>query len=186
VQDGLIAAAGAELARYHGLPSASWLSSDNSSCDAQSVLQKALTGMLHAYHGVNIVWGLGQLETELTLSLEQAVIDDELAAWFYRVQHGIEVSEETIALAVIKEGIREGELLGHEHTLRHFREELPAGKLLAPQRRETWLEEGAHDLVARAHQRVEEILAQPAKPTLSPDKAAKLRAIEAKWMKRIA
>jgi trimethylamine--corrinoid protein Co-methyltransferase len=185
VHDGLIAAAGAEIARYHGLPSASWLSSDNPICDAQSALQKALTGVLHARHGVNIIWGMGQLETEMTLSLEQAVIDDEMAAQLLRAQEGIAVNEETIALDVLKEGIRSGDFLGHEHTLRHFREELLPGDLLAPQRREAWLADGAHDLVERASRRVEEILSHPQAPTLTPEQSAKLHAIEAKWLERM-
>jgi trimethylamine--corrinoid protein Co-methyltransferase len=186
VQDGLIAAAGAEIARYHGLPSASWISSDNPICDAQSALEKALTGMLHARAGVNIIWGIGQLETELTLSLEQAVIDDEMAGQLLRAQRGIEVNDETIALAVIEEGARTGDFLGHEHTLRHYREEQVAGKLTAPQRRTEWLAAGGLDLVQRAARKVEDVLSQPRQPAVSPDQSARLQEIERKWLARLA
>ena len=150
VQDGMIAAAGAELARYHGLPSASWLSSDNPICDAQSTLQRSLTGVLHALGGVNIVWGMGQLETEKTLSLEQLVIDDEMAAQLYRAERGIEVTEGTIALPIIKEGFAHGEFLNLDHTLDHFREEVLPDHLLGPQRRDKWEAAGSRDLVERA------------------------------------
>ena len=186
VQDGLIAAAGAEIARYHGLPCASWLSSDNTICDAQSTLQKALTGTLHARGGVNIVWGMGQLETEMTLSLEQILIDDEMAGQLLRAQRGIEVNEETIALDVLKEGIRTGDFLGHDHTLDHFRDEILPGDLLAPQRREAWEAAGSMDLVERASKRVDEILAAPQEPALTPDQQAKLHEIEAKWLAKLA
>jgi len=186
VQDGLIAAAGAEIARYHGLPCASWVSSDNPICDAQSALEKALTSMLHARAGVNIIWGVGQLETELTLSLEQAVIDDEMAAQLLRAQRGIEVTDETIALDVIREGVASGDFIGHDHTLAHYREERIAGELTAPQRRSDWLAAGGLDLVERAAKRVAEILAQPQEPKITPDQAAKLQEIEVKWMGRLA
>lgn len=186
VQDGLIAAAGAEIARFHGLPSASWVSSDNPICDAQSVLEKALTAMLHARAGVNIIWGVGQLETELTLSLEQAAIDDEMAGQLLRAQRGIEVNDETIALDVIREAAATGDFLGHEHTLHHFREEAIAGDLTSPQRRHDWLARGGLDLVARAAAKVEAILAQPRQLQVSPDEAARLRAIEARWRERLA
>ncbi len=186
VQDGMIAAAGAELARYHGLPSASWLSSDNPICDAQSTLQRSLTGVLHALGGVNVVWGMGQLETEKTLSLEQLVIDDEMAAQLFRAQRGIEVTEETIALDTIKEGYRRGEFLNLDHTLDHFRDEVLPDHLLGPQRRDRWEAEGSRDLVERASARVEELLAAPQEPCVTPEQSARLREIEEKWVGRLA
>jgi len=186
VQDGMLAAAGADLARYHGLPSASWLSSDNPICDAQSTLQRALTGALHATAGVNIIWGMGQLETEKTLSLEQLVIDDEMAAQLLRAQRGIEVTEETIALEVLKEGIRKGDFLSLDHTLDHFREEVLPDHLLGPQRRDQWEAAGSLDLVERAAKRVEEILAAPQEPCVTPEQSERLREIERKWVGRLA
>ena len=185
VQDGMIAAAGAEIARYHGLPSASWLSSDNPICDAQSTLQRALTGVLHALGGVNIVWGIGQLETEKTLSLEQMVIDDEMLGQLLRAQRGIVVNEETIALDTLKQGLKSGEFLSLDHTLDHFREEVLPGDLLAPQRREAWAAAGSLDLVQRASQRVDAILATPQEPTVTPEQRGKLREIERKWLKKL-
>ena len=186
IQDGLIAAAGAEIARYHGLPSASWISSDNPICDAQSVLEKALTGLLHARAGVNIIWGIGQLETELTLSFEQAVIDDEMAAQLLRAQKGIEVTPETIALDVIRGAAPKGDFLTHDHTLTHFREEQIHGDLTAPQRRNDWMSAGGLTLVERAAKKVEELLSQPQEPTVTPDQSARLQEIEKKWLARVA
>jgi len=185
VQDGMIAAAAAEIARYHGLPSASWISSDNFACDAQSVLEKATTGMLHALAGVNIVWGIGQLETEFTLSAEQAVIDNELAGMFFRAQRGIEVTPETIALEVIKECAVTGDFLSHDHTVEHFRAEQIEGELTSPQRREDWLAAGRPGLVERAAKKVEKILAKPIEPSVTPEQSAKLRAIEQKWLDKL-
>jgi trimethylamine--corrinoid protein Co-methyltransferase len=185
IQDGLIAAAGAEIARYHGLPSASWISSDNSLCDEQSVLEKATTGLLHALAGVNIIWGIGQLETEFTLSPEQAVMDNELAAAFLRAQEGIEVTADTIALDVIRECTRTGDFLAHEHTLSHFRAEHLGGDLTAPQRRENWLAAGGLTLGERAAKRAEDILSRPREPTVTPEQSARLREIEAKWLARV-
>ena len=186
IQDGLIAAAGAEIARHHGLPSASWISSDNPICDAQSVLEKALTGLLHARAGVNIIWGIGQLETELTLSFEQAVIDNEMAAQLLRAQKGIEVTPETIALDVIREAVPRGDFLTHDHTLTHFREEQIHGDLTAPQRRDDWMAAGGLMLVERAARKVEEVLSRPQEPTVTPDQSARLQEIEKKWLARVA
>jgi trimethylamine--corrinoid protein Co-methyltransferase len=185
IQDGLIAAAGADIARFHGLPSASWISSDNSMCDEQSVLEKATTGMLHALAGVNIVWGIGQLETEFTLSAEQAVLDNEMAGSFLRAQRGIEVSEEAIAEDVIREGAASGDFLSHDHTLSHFRAEHIETALGGPQRRDAWEAAGRRSLGERAEERVQEILAAPRVSTLTPEQSEMLRKLEAKWIKRL-
>jgi len=185
VQDALIAAAGAQIARHHGLPSASWISSDNAMCDAQSVLEKSLTAMLHARAGINIIWGIGQIETEFTLSPEQAVIDDEMAAQLLRAQKGIEVSPETLALDVIRESVTSGDFLGHDHTLEHFRQEQIAGDLTAPKSRDRWLAEGGLGLVDRATGKANEILARPKAPTVTSEQSARLQAIEKKWLDKL-
>lgn len=186
IQDALIAAGGAEIARHHGLPSASWMSSDNSICDEQSTLEKSTAGMLHALAGVNIIWGIGQLETELTLSHEQAVMDNELAGFLLRAQRGIEVTPETIALEVIRRCAQSGDFLADEHTLSHFRVEQTESDLTRPQRREDWLATGGLTLGERASREVEEILAAPREPSVTPDESARLRDIERKWISRLA
>jgi trimethylamine--corrinoid protein Co-methyltransferase len=185
VQDALIAAAGAEIARYHGLPSASWISSDNFLCDEQSALEKATTGMLHALGGVNIIWGIGQLETEFTLSPEQAVIDNELAGIFLRAQRGIEVTPETIAEEVIRECAETGDFLTHDHTLSHFRAEQIEGDLLALQRREAWEAAGRPTLGERAAEKVKDILSRPQEPTITPEQSGQLKEIEGRWVKTL-
>jgi trimethylamine--corrinoid protein Co-methyltransferase len=186
IQDGMIAAAGAEIARYHGLPSASWISSDNFACDEQSALEKATTGMLHALAGVNIIWGIGQLETEVSLSPEQAVIDNELAAAMLRAQRGIEVTPETIAQEVARECAGTGDFLTHEHTLAHFRDEHIESTLPGRQRRQDWEAAGSPLLAQRAAERVAEILSTPSKPCLSDEQSTRLREIEEKWLRKLA
>jgi trimethylamine--corrinoid protein Co-methyltransferase len=185
IQDGMIAAAGAEIARWHGLPSASWLSSDNFLCDEQSVLEKATTGVLHVLGGVNIVWGIGQLETEVSLSCEQAVIDNELAGSLLRAQRGIEVTPETIAEDVIRACADRGDFLSHDHTLTHFREEHIESALLSSQQREVWVAAGSHTLGARAAQRVQDILSKKAESRVTPAESARLREIEEAWTEKL-
>ncbi len=185
VQDALLAAAGAEIAHYHGLPSASWMSSDNFVCDEQSVLEKATTGMLHALAGVNIIWGIGQLETEVSLSFEQAVIDNELAGQFLRAQRGIEVTPETIAEDVIRQAALTGDFLSSDHTLAHFRAEQETSDLLSLQRRETWAAAGSPTFGDRVREKVRDILSRPHEPAITPDQSARLREIEANWMEKL-
>ena len=92
----LLGAGGGSVARFHNLPSASWMSTESKIPDGQAASEKTLLGVLHALGGVNLIWGIGNLESTLTLCPEQAVIDDEIAAGILRVWKGIRVDEERI------------------------------------------------------------------------------------------
>ena len=87
-ENALLQAAGADLARFHGLPSASWMSTEAMSFDAQAAFEKMITGLAHAAAGVNLIWGAGNLESTLAMSPEALVADDEIAGYFLRFQHG--------------------------------------------------------------------------------------------------
>jgi len=75
-ENALMHAAGAEIAAFHGLPSASWMSTEAKMADSQAAHEKTLTGLIDALHGANIIWGVGNLEGTLSMCLEEAVIDN--------------------------------------------------------------------------------------------------------------
>ncbi len=184
-ESGLMAAAGAQIARFHGLPSASWMSTEAMVPDAQAAYEEMLTGLLHCLGGVNVVWGAGQLESQRTMSMTQAVICDEMIGLMLRAQRGIEVSEETIALEVIQQVGTKADYLGHDHTLKHFREELSEAKLACTVRREAWEQRGSPTLRQAAVQVVNEILAQPAPHYLTDEQSRELMRIEEDWKRRL-
>jgi trimethylamine:corrinoid methyltransferase-like protein len=47
-------------------------------------VEKVLTGMAQVLGGTNIIWGVGQLESQKGLSAVQAVIDDTVAGSLLR------------------------------------------------------------------------------------------------------
>ena len=61
VENGLLQAAGAEIAAFHGLPSAAWLSTESHVADAAATFEDVLTGLLHAMSRTSIIWGVGNL-----------------------------------------------------------------------------------------------------------------------------
>ena len=67
-ENALLQAAGADLAAFHGLPCASWMSTESMAADGQSALEKMITGLAHAASGVNFIWGAGNLESTLAMS----------------------------------------------------------------------------------------------------------------------
>src|ERR1019366_1553643 len=64
-ENALLQAAGAELAKFHGMPCASWMSTESMCADSQAAFEKMLTGLAHAAAGVNFIWGAGNLESTL-------------------------------------------------------------------------------------------------------------------------
>ncbi len=88
-ENALLQAAGADLAKFHGLPCASWMSTESMLADAQNAFEKMITGLADAAAGVNFIWGAGNLESTLAMSPEALVTDDEIAGYFLRFHTGI-------------------------------------------------------------------------------------------------
>ena len=177
-ENALLQSAGAEIARFHNLPSASWMSTESMVADAQAGAETMITGFAHAAHGVNIVWGAGNLESTLCMSAEMLVIDDDIIGSIRRFMRGIDVNEETLALDLIREVGHRADFLSTEHTVQHFEREIRHTRLPARCRRHTWEREGSRNMVERAAARVREILAAPAEPHVSPEQDRELARIE--------
>ncbi len=180
----LIQSAGAQLARFHGMPSASWSSTESMMADAQASYESLLTGLTHAISGVNIIWGVGTLESTRVMSLPQMVIDDELARMASRVAAGIEVSEETIARDVIMEMGTQAQYLAGDHTLEHFRE-LIDPQIIYTGQREGWEQRGSTSLPEAALAKAEEILCGEPQMLIDEDTDAELAAIENRYMEKL-
>jgi trimethylamine--corrinoid protein Co-methyltransferase len=183
-EGGLLGAAGSAIARFHNLPSASWMSTESKIPDAQAAYEKTLLGLLHALGGVNLIWGIGNLESTLTLSPEQAVIDNEIAAGILRAWKGIRVNEEGMAVSVIKELGQKGDHLSSDHTFKHFREELWVTDLLSRERFSLWEKGGRKGLTQRAEERVQNLLTTSPLEHLSGSRREKLERIEKRWLEK--
>jgi len=182
----LLAAAGAKLAALYELPSASWMCTDAFDDDQQASMEKMLTGFAHMAAGVDVIWGMGQLESEKTLSPVQLVLDNEVAATLQRYHRGFAVNDDTLAYEVIREVIESGEeFLGHEHTLMNFRDVLSESALLARTNRAAWEAAGAAALAERARQTVADILAAEPTPHLTDQQRRNIDQIRQREMGRV-
>jgi len=177
-ENALLQAAGADLARFHGLPSASWMSTEAMTFDAQSAFEKMMTGLAHAAAGVNVIWGAGNLEATLAMSPEALVADDEIAGYFLRFQRGIPVDDVTLAVDLIKEVGHSPAYLTAAHTLEHYRSVLSRPRLASRSQRSVWESKGSRTFEAAVRDRVESILAAPPKPILSTHEEAALAELE--------
>jgi trimethylamine--corrinoid protein Co-methyltransferase len=181
----LLQAAGGEMARFYSLPSAAWMSTEATVADAQASFEKLLTGLHHAQSGVNLIWGVGNLESTLTISPAQAVIDNEIAKSIQRSVAGIRFDEESIAAPLIREMGHRAGYLEADHTLRHYRTEVLASDLWNRDRRARWEEKGGADTTARAERMVNERLARKTESPLDDDTSRRLKDIEARGRERL-
>ncbi len=168
-------AACAQLARYYGLPCrAGGALTDSPVPDAQSNYERMFTLLTAVLSGSNyLMHGVGILESYLTLSYEQFVIDLELINMVRQFVGGLDVSAETLALDTIHDVGPGGFYLETEHTKRHYREAFMP-EIGVRKSYEQWQAEGSMDAVARANARCREMLANYRQPPMDSDIANRL------------
>jgi trimethylamine--corrinoid protein Co-methyltransferase len=159
VEIGLLGVAVSQLARYCGVPCIVSSGSDAHRPGAQSVLERLLTLLPPALAGVDLI-NLSTLETKMSFSLEQLVIDDAVVGMVQRCLRGIGVEEETLAPDLIRQVGPAGSYVAEEHTLEHYRDELLTSDLVEHQQREAWQAAGAPDLASKAREKVNQVLAE--------------------------
>ena len=182
-ENALFAGISAAMGRFYDLPSASWVSTESMGPDSQAALEKMFGFHTHAESGVSSIWGVGQLESELTFSPAQAVIDNEMIDYAERFRRGAEVSPESLAVGVIREVGIAGSFLGHEHTLANFREQLYEPSILFRRKWDLWNADGRKSLAKRAEAIAEELAEGPVENGLSDVELEALDGIVGRYLR---
>jgi trimethylamine--corrinoid protein Co-methyltransferase len=185
VENGLLQAAGAEIAAFHGLPSAAWLGTESLVADAGATYENVITGMLHVLSHANIIWGVGSLESTKCMSLEMAVIGNDVAGALGRAQKGIRLDDVTLAANVIHELGQKAEYLDHPHTLVHFKSEYYFPHVTNRRPRSAWESLGSPTILEEAQSRLAELRAMPRRTIVSAAGRKELLAIEKKWTEQL-
>ena len=148
--------------------------------DFQSGFEKGTSAIVALMAGAESIGAQGIVGADQGTSFEQLVIDDE---WASAIDHmyrlGFEVTEETLALDVIGRVGIGGTYLAEEHTLRHMRETYWPATVFNQKSWDAWMADGGKDAYARAHDKVEAILAAhyPPEPLLSAKALSELDAL---------
>ncbi len=160
IEEGLINAGAAQLARYFQLPYyATAGMSDAKVLDAQCGYESALTSILTALAGANFIHdAAGLMEFALTVCPEKYVMDNEILGMVMRAVQGIQVTEEKLGFDVIRQVGPGGNFVAEEHTVRHMRDEHYVPELSDRDRREEWENKGRKTTLDRASEKVSEIL----------------------------
>ncbi|GIK43113.1 MAG: methyltransferase [Chloroflexota bacterium] len=162
--------AGAQLARFYGLPYRGSGSLNNSKLpDAQASYETQMTLWPAILAHANLIHhSVGWLEAGLVFSLEKFMLDLEGLLMMYRLLDGIEVNDETLALDTMAEVGPGGHHFGSAHTLARFRSEFYLPLLSDRQNYEAWAEQGSLDAGQRAHRLWKELLAGYEQPAIDP------------------
>jgi trimethylamine--corrinoid protein Co-methyltransferase len=181
----LLAKVSAMMGRFYGLPSASWVSTESMCPDSQAALEKMAGFQTHVESGVSNVWGVGQLESEISVSFAQAVIDNEMISYVKRYLRGVEANETTLAVDVTREVGIAGSYLDQIHTAENFRSELYMPKVLFRERRANWNDQGKKRLDERAEEIARGLIANDVDNGLAGDQLRELEKLAAGLVARV-
>ena len=172
-------AAAAQLLGAVGLPSTvSAGMTDANVPDAQAGYEKGYTVALAAHAGADMInLAVGMLGSIMVASPEALVLDDDMCGAILRSVTGIEVSDETLDLAMVERVVTgEGHYLGEAATLARMKTEYVYPGLANRQSVSAWLDAGGATAVERAHERVTDLLRAEPPRHLHRDVESSIRA----------
>ena len=143
-------------------------STDSKVLDQQCGFEITLSLMTALLHGANIVHDVGFMDAGMQCSLQVIAMSNEILGFLRAATAGVTVNEETLALDVIEELGPTGSYLGHDHTLRHYKEPFYS-KLLDKNPYSVWEKRGATTMEQRATKMVDDIIAKHQVAPLAED-----------------
>jgi trimethylamine--corrinoid protein Co-methyltransferase len=181
VELGLTSAATVQLGHYYGFSVNVYGFSTNAHIlDAQNGFERGLNAAIPAMAGADELSGIGEMEAGVMGSYAQMVLDNELAGSILRLRRGVEVDEDTLAIANVAkamDGTRN--FLGQKHTMQHLKTELKMTKLAERNTWETWDKNERKSIADYAQAEAERILREHQVPPLEPQQEKELDRIMA-------
>lgn len=167
------------MGRFYGLPAtAAGCTSDAHEPGPEAVIEKLITMLPPVSAGADIIVGLGEIDGDQTLVLEQVLVDNELAHLCERLFRGVDSGDGAELFEDVAEVGPGGHFLATEATRRAARSgEFYEPTLLGRVPYEAWHGLGRPSMYGRARDRVREILAGPVVDPLPDATAAELERI---------
>jgi trimethylamine--corrinoid protein Co-methyltransferase len=118
-----------QLAEYYGIPTFGSGGATDSKCpDAQAGVEAFMNAFLNVAAGINLIHNCGTIAHGSSGSLEMGVICDEIINYIQRLLMEIEISDETLAVDLIRRIGPAGSFMAEKHTRTH----LGRGAILHP------------------------------------------------------
>ena len=151
-------AANAQISRHFGIPSWSGTTTDSKCLDAQAGYEEALGFLTIQLSQSNWVMAVGGTLASKGVSFEQAVFENELISMVKRIQRGVEVNKDTMAVDLICERGPGGHFMASKHTLKYYRTEYQAAEISNRQSIGDWRKHGKKDLAQVAREKALDLL----------------------------
>ena len=163
----------ARVAQYYGLYTWGLAGAcDSKTVDGQAAIETALTILMNALCGLNLIHDSGFLESCMVESAEIFVIADEMISWVKHFMKGTDFSRESLCREVISNVGPMNSYLDTDHTLHHFKEVLWETKLFDRGFLKNWVENGSKTFEQRVKEAAME-LAETSKPEQPQDDVVK-------------
>jgi len=119
----LAIAASREIAKHYKLPFFGTAgTSDSKHLDYQGVMEAVMSCLLTGFSGPDLAHDVGFLDHSNIISPELIVLTNEIINMIQPLTRGIDVTEETLAIEVIRKvGLRGRSFIEEDHTYDHFR-----------------------------------------------------------------
>jgi trimethylamine--corrinoid protein Co-methyltransferase len=140
---------------------------DSKTIDEQAAAECTLSLYNAFLSGANFVHDVGYIDSGLNASLESLVMCDEIIGMIRQIGTGIEVTDETLALDLLREVGPGGEFVSHDHTYEHWKQWWRP-KLIDRSDHEVWVQNGEKTMNDRIVAEVDRILAEHEPAPLDP------------------
>jgi len=168
----------ADLYHYYGIPC--WGTAgvtDSHAIDQQTAFEAALTILMAALDGTNLIHDVGYMGAGLIGSPASIVMSNEIIGWVKRMIRGFEITPELMGLDVIRSVGPGGDYLAEEHTLKYYRTELWRPRISNRDDPDTWSQKGGKTFGERLAEDTQAILESHIPEPLPDAVVAKIDAI---------
>jgi len=170
---GILKVAMAQMGRFLDMPiRMPSMLRDSKVLDAQAGFETGMIGTVTAF--LADIMDSMQLDMDLVVDFPDLIFCNDCMAGIERMVRELVVTDDTLALNVIKEVGHGGSFLAHTHTFSNFRKELWMPELLERRNWDSWAKDGSRDIFEVAEERVLEMLEAEPTNRLSPDTEAKI------------
>jgi trimethylamine--corrinoid protein Co-methyltransferase len=178
-EQGLLTAGCAQMHQFYGLPGgAAGGMSDSKLPDMQAGWEQGILNVLAGLSGLNMVYeSVGMHASLLGFCLESLVLGDDLLGQVQRCVRGIDVTEDSVSIETMRSVCLDGpgHYLGHAQTLEVMQTEYIYPAVANRSSPKEWNELGRPDLIHKAIERKNRILAEAAPSLIDFEADAAIR-----------
>ncbi|MCC0028835.1 MAG: trimethylamine methyltransferase family protein [Brucellaceae bacterium] len=171
-EQALLTAGCAQMHRFYGLPGGAAAGiADAKLPDMQAGWEQAISNVMAGLSGLNMVYeAVGMHASLLGFCMESLVLGDDMIGQVLRCVRGIEVTEDSVSLDALRQVCLEGpgHYLGHDQTLALMQTEYVYPAVADRTSPKEWAEIGKPDLIDKAIEKKNRILAEAALPLIDP------------------